>query len=259
MKKIIRKTPMKLSINNMLFVAGLAFAIAACSNGADEVIQPSELIDENDVELVTETVVEPFQAPAPETLPERPKPQVKQLSPDEEVDLFVKWDQNLRFLTASFVQTTWYDGVQVSRSRGSLAYDKANQLLRVDTLKANGTLDQSAITNKQEIYILDETGQKVTSLAWKDWQEGQPNKALFDFGNYADLLAKHHVIVRAPHQLTLMPKGGEKYTLYITLSPEDHFPTSIKIVSDLMVTQADLTSVQKNNPLGSSTFGGYFQ
>ena len=68
--------------------------------------------------------------------------------------------------------------------------------------------------------------------------------------NYADVFAEARAIVE-----------GEPYTLYLTLSEKDYFPTNIKIVSDLMVTEAKLTNTQKNAPLAFDTFraGGLFK
>ena len=99
-------------------------------------------------------------------------------------------------------------------------------------------------------------------MSWKEWQQGQPNQALFDFGNYSALLDRHVVQLRQEQQLpvlVLTPKNGEDYTLYLTLDKKDYFPTSIKIVSDLMVTQSDLTQIDKITPIDSATFGGLFK
>ena len=87
------------------------------------------------------------------------------------------------------------------------------------------------------------------------------NQALFDFGNYTALLARHNAALKEPYLLELTPKEGEKYTLYLTLSKEDYFPINIKIVADLMTTEAKLTDTQKNTPLSFNTFraGGLFK
>ena len=183
----------------------------------------------------------------------------QKLSSQEIINRFKQWDQNLRFLKTSFTQTMAYDGVPVNHSQGVLFYDKAHHLLRLDTLNESGQLEQSAITDKQTIILLDDAGRKIANLSWDEWQQGQPNQALFDFGNYTALLARHTVKFTAPNLLELTPKEGESYTLWVTLSEEDYFPVSLKIVSDLLVTQADLTNTQKNQPLELSVFGGLFQ
>ena len=136
-------------------------------------------------------------------------------------------------------------------------------MLRLDTLNNEGLLEQTALTDKKNILIFDDSGRQVTQLSWKEWQQGQPNQALFDFGNYTALLNRHEASLQQAENgspiLVLTPKEGEKYTLYLTLSKQDYFPTSIKIVSDLMVTQSDLSNTDKSTPLDTSVFGGILQ
>ena len=165
------------------------------------------------------------------------------------------------FVKTYFEQTTEYDGVPVSKSQGNLFYDRDKHMLRLDTLDIDGKTEQSALTDKEKILILDGQGNQITTLSWQEWQQGQPNQALFDFGNYTALLARHNAKLTDNNVLELTPKEGETYTLYLTLSPEDFFPQNIKIVSDLMVTEAKLSRIQKNEPLAFDTFrqGGLFQ
>ncbi len=186
-------------------------------------------------------------------------PQKEQVAERSSVERFKAWDKNLHFLKTDFTQITTYDGVVVSRSQGTLFYDQAKNALRLDTQDTDGTLIQSAVTDKKIIFILDEKGKEVSQLSWQEWQQGQPNQALFDFGNYTELLSRHNVKVIRPYSLELTPKEGEGYTLYLTLQPKDCFPQSIKLVSGNLVTQADLTNIQQNKPLPQATFGGFFK
>ena len=209
---------------------------------------------------------EPVPSAAPETKPAEPvkvetKADSKSLYPNEAVINLKAWDKKLKFLKTNFEQTTSYDGVTVSKSQGTLYYDKEKNLLRLDTLDSDGKTEQSAVTDKKQILILDGQGNEITTLSWQEWQQGQPNQALFDFGNYTALLARHNAKLQENNVLLLTPKEGEEYTLYLTLDKDDYFPRVIKIVSDLTVTEADLTNTQKNNTLPFDTFraGGLFQ
>lgn len=252
---------MKLSINKLLLTALLACFMAACS---DDKPQPAPVPEK------------PQQTAAP-AVPELPKPAVKKpvIKPKPQQQQNVtytaaqltarlkEWDKKLDTLSTLFKQNTSYDGVEVSRSQGALFYDKVQNFLRLDTFARTGETEQSAVTNKKEIIILDETGSKVTTLSWKEWQQGQPNQALFDFGNYTALVDKHNASVQSQNTdeavLVLTPKDGSDYTLYLTLSKRDFFPLVIAIEAELMLTRAELSDTRKNTPLGADVFGGFFK
>ena len=246
---------MKLFINSVcLFSIGAAL-LAGCSDSTSAP-SPAPATPEKteQPQPVRET------APQPTPVAQPTQPVSAKLTEQEVINRFKAWDQKLLFLTTSFTQTTSYDGVQVNRSAGTLTYDKAHQLLRLDTKNDDGTIEQSAITDKKEIIILDENSQQVTTLSWEQWQQGQPNQALFDFGNYTALINKHQVKMVKPNQLALTPLEGEPYTLYVTLSDTDYFPTELTIEADLLVTKATLTQTKKNIPFDSGTvFGGFFK
>lgn len=244
-----------------IFVALFTLWLAGCSaNKEDAALETQE---PELVEVIT-LAEGPVAAPQPavtqkvETSVTKPAAaKTPQYSSQELTTRLKEWDQKLRFLTTSFTQTTEYDGVQVTRSQGTLSYDKEHQLLRLDTLGQDGTVEQSAITNKKEIVILDDSGKQVTTLSWEEWQKGQANQALFDFGNYTALLNRHQVKLAKPNQLALTPKEGEMYTLYVTLAENDSFPTELTIEADSVVTRAQLTQTQKNKPLNLTIFGGF--
>lgn len=236
--------------------------LAACSAPARAVQPPAQ-----DQQPVTPAMVENT-APKSEEKPAvqmaqkpiaKPKPKAYVPSPDEVIERLKAWDKNLLFLKTAFTQVTSYDGIEISRSHGTLFYDKDRHLLRLDTLGASDEMVQSAVTDKKDLVILDDAGRTVLKTSWKVWQENQPNQALFDFGNYTALLERHNVKALRPNHFALTPKTGETYTLYLTLSPEDSFPTSLKLESDGMSTQADLTNIQKNTPLSKTVFGGIFK
>jgi len=235
--------------NNISLLLLVGILAGGCSDAPEQTAAPQE-----QVQL-------PAAEPTPTPVAALPAETATAATHSEQdlITQFKQWDQKLRSLKTAFTQTTEYDGVLVSRSRGTLFYDKAHSLLRLDTLGDEEQVEQSAITNKQEIIILDESGKQVTTLSWTDWQQNQPNQALFDFGNYTALLNRHQVKQIKPNQLALTPKEGEMYTLYVTLSQKDVFPTEIAIESDLLVTKAVLTKTQKNIPLDEAVFGGFFK
>lgn len=235
--------------------------LAACSATARAVQTPAQAAP--GTAAVAETV-----SPKPDEKPvvqvaqkpiAKPKPKAYVPSPDEVIERLKAWDKKLLFLKTSFTQVTSYDGIEISRSHGTLFYDKDRHLLRLDTLGTSNEMLQSAVTDKKDLVILDDAGRTVLKTSWKSWQENQPNQALFDFGNYTALLERHNVKAVRPNHFALTPKTGEMYTLYLTLSPEDSFPTSLKLESDGMSTQADLTNTQKNVPLSKTVFGGVFK
>ncbi len=265
---------MKLSINKFLLCAGACLVLVACSSKPEEQpVQKSTPKTQHKVEEITETpapkVTQAEQkqaAPKPQQASSKPAEKTisqttKTLYPNEVLNNVKNWDQKLKFLKTHFEQTSEYDGVPISKSQGTLFYDKDKNLLRLDTLSVDGDVEQTAITDKKQILILDGKGNEITTLSWQEWQQGQPNQALFDFGNYTALLARHNAVLKEPYLLELTPKEGEPYTLYLTLSEKDYFPTNIKIASDLMVTEAKLTDTQKNATLAFDTFraGGLFK
>lgn len=249
---------MKPFINNLLIGMSVGLMLAACSSKEEPqdqlpVIAETEIVQDPVLPATAQAVSAPVV-----TQEEKPVPST---SANQGILNVKAWDQKLKFLTTHFEQVSQYDGVQISKSHGALYYDKAKNLLRLDTLNDEDKPEQTAITDKQQILILDGEGREVTTLSWAEWQQGQPNQALFDFGNYTALLARHHVIEKEPYVLELTPKNGGNYTLYLTLSREDYFPTHIKIISDLMQTEATLANTQKNQPLAFDTFrlGGLFK
>ena len=181
-------------------------------------------------------------------------------TPKDYVACFSQWDTKLKTLQTNFVQTTEYDGVLISQSDGKLAYQKEGSKLRLDNTDGQN-ITQTALTNKKQIWILDEKGQEISTLSWNDWITGQPNQALFDFGNYAALMARHETSVfehkDARVLLRLKPKDKtQNYTLYVSINEADCFPISITIQSELMKTTALLTQQQVNQALPKDLFKG---
>lgn len=252
---------MKLFTNKVILFLTFVLWAGACSDAEKPLDTPATAQKE------TIKKVEAVQVPAKkEEKPKTQKAAVKKqetLSEEKAVQLLKAWDEKLSTLNTYFEQTTAYDGVLISRSEGFLYYDKNKNFLRLDTLTDGTTIEQSAVTDKKTIIVLDENGKEVTTLSWEDWQQGQPNKALFDFGNYSRLLTQHTVALESQNEkqavLALRPKEGEEYVLYLTLDKEDGFPQIITIVSDLMKTEATLSKTVKNKTLSDNIFGGFFK
>ena len=252
---------MKPCINKLFPAVCAALLLAACSdsNPTPQEPAPAAPAAQTDVQPAPKPAEPPVQ-PAPV---QKPQPAAPALSAAELTERLKQWDKKLAQLGTDFTQVTSYDGVEVSRSQGKLFYDRAQNRLRLDTLNPHGEVEQTAITDKKDIVILDENNQHVTTLSWADWQQGQPNQALFDFGNYTALVDRHTAAVKSQDGqtavLVLTPKEGNEYTLYLTLSKKDFFPQTITIRSELMVTRADLKNTHKNRPLPADVFGGFNQ
>ena len=277
---------MKQFTNKALCLLALCCSLTACSDKSTEqptsqennevtqeialpetAPQATQITDEIEAPKVAEILPaseqeKPVVAPEPNQTTAQPKAQRAPLTDEEIIARFQQWDNNLNTLETSFNQLSAYDGVEISRSQGNLYYEKKTPMLRLDTLTLDGTISQTALTDKKNILILDDQNQPITTLSWQEWQQGQPNQALFDFGNYTALLARHNTMVtqRTPVNtvLLLTPKEGEKYELYLTLDNHDYFPTEIKIVADLMTTTAALNDTRTNTDLDTAAlFGGF--
>lgn len=194
---------------------------------------------------------------AGQTASAAPQQAAPQAAQTDSLKAFAAWDKKLTTLNTAFEQITSYDGVVISRSHGKLFFQAQGQLLRLDTLNDEEKTEQTAVTNKKILRILDASGKEITAMPWAEWVNGQPNKALFDFGHYTALLQAHQATVfeSTPQRtvLKLLPKD-KSYTLYLLLDGKDFFPQSIIIESDLMKTQADLKQTVKNKPLAKNLF-----
>jgi len=267
---------MKAFINKTAVLLALAGCLAACS--PDAPATQEEKVEVQVVEEITpEAPLPPAQKPGAQ---DAPKEEIKTHSPaapqtatkaashtytaDELMGKLKKWEQNISTFQAGFNQVSSYDGVEINRSKGRLYYDFPAGLIRWEMRTKEDAIDQVGITNKKEIVILDDSLRPVTTLAWKDWQKGQPNQAIFDIGNYAQLADRHRVEVSAQDDekavLALTPTAGtEKYTLFITLSKKDFFPMAVALQAEDMLTTNELISVRKNEPLAADLFGGFFK
>lgn len=249
MKPFINKLP----LYTLLFVLLLVSPVAAKEKKQkkSKAVVTAEEINLEDVESLPAAQSVPSDA---ET--DAPVPSVASLKAAEELK---KWDGSLGSLETNFEQTTSYDTILISTSLGQLFYQKDCDCLRLDTFDVSGKIGQSAVKNGNDLTLLDEKGKKIADMKWSDWQANQPNKALFDFGNYKKLVDTHTTTIESETEkaitLKLVPKGKE-YNLYIALSKEDYFPRAITIEAELMQTKAVLTNVKKNVNLKTGLFEG---
>ncbi|WP_424246150.1 outer membrane lipoprotein-sorting protein [Elusimicrobium posterum] len=180
-----------------------------------------------------------------------------------------EWDTKLKNLKTDFLQSTYFEDVKLSSSKGRIYYKQAEGkkpvLLRLDQLDEEGNPSQIALTDKKDIKIYDANMQPVTSLKWSDWQSGQSNAALFDFGNYKNLINTHRTVeevtMETSTKLVLAPKDlkedQDDYRLTIVVSNTDYFPLSIELNMDGMRTVAVLEATHKNLGLEKNTFGSF--
>jgi len=177
-------------------------------------------------------------------------------SQKEVLQNFAAWDHKLESLKIDFSQTTGFEGTEISSSRGRL-YKSGNKI-RLDTLE-NGKVVQSAVTDKKIIRVFDGKGKAVTSLSWQEWLEGQPNKALFDFGNYEKVLKTHKVksfeSTAKGYKVTFEPADASDggYLLEFALS-KDCFPSAISVSNQGVKTETVLKDINKNVKLDKGLF-----
>ncbi len=191
---------------------------------------------------------------APAAIQAQPKNVLQQ----QVIAKFTAWDKNLKSLKTDYEQVTSFEGTEISSSQGRL-YKSGNNI-RIETLQ-NGKITQSAVTDKKIITVYDDKGEIVTSLTWQEWQASQPNKALFDFGNYTAVLKEHKIKefanTRDGYKLVLTPAqtdGKESYLLEFLLSAKDCFPVRISLSNEGIKTQTVLKNINKNVKLQERLF-----
>lgn len=160
---------------------------------------------------------------------------------------FSAWDKKLNNLFISFDQTTSFEDILISSSTGTLT--KENQNLILDTYE-NGKLIQRAFTDKKIIQIFDPQGNLITTTDWQTWQQAQTNKALFDFGNYEEILKNHKIkdFKQEDKNYLLVLEGQNAQDTYelTFLLDEKAFPKQIILQSQGVKTTTNLKEVKIN-------------
>ena len=173
---------------------------------------------------------------------------------EEVLKEFSSWDNSLENLSLSFDQQTSFEDILISSSTGKLVKEGENLIL--DTYE-NGKLIQRAWTDKKIIRIFDPEGNLIMTSDWQTWQQAQTNKALFDFGNYAQVLKDHTIksFTEQEENYLLVLEGNNEednqtYELTFLLDAKS-FPFQIILQSQGVKTQTDLKDIninQKNHP-----------
>ncbi len=165
---------------------------------------------------------------------------------------FSSWDKKLENLSLSFDQQTSFEDILISSSTGKLVKEGENLIL--DTYE-NGKLIQRAWTDKKIIKIFDPEGNLIMTSDWQTWQQAQTNKALFDFGNYAQVLKDHTIksFTEQKENYVLVLEGQneeDNQTYEITfLLDEKSFPVQITLQSQGVKTQTDLKDININKEI----------
>ena len=162
---------------------------------------------------------------------------------------FSAWDKKTNNLFISFDQATSFEDILISSSTGTLTKEEQNLIL--DTYE-NGKLIQRAFTDKKIIKIFDPEGNLITTSDWQTWQQAQTNKALFDFGNYAQVLKEHKIkdFKQEEKNYQLVLEGqNENDTYELTfLLDEKSFPIQITLQSQGVKTITNLNEIKINQP-----------
>jgi len=166
---------------------------------------------------------------------------------EEVLSAFAAWDKTLENLYVDFDQQTTFEDILISSNNGKLA--KEGQNLILDTYE-NGKLIQRAWTDKKIIKIFDPEGNLITTSDWQTWQQAQTNKALFDFGNYTQVL-KNHVVKSLDKQeedYLLVLEGQNEQDVYelTFLLNEKSFPKQITLESQGVKTITNLKDIKIN-------------
>ena len=165
---------------------------------------------------------------------------------------FVSWDNKLQSMSFDFDQKTSFEDILISANTGHLL--KEGQNLILDTFE-DGKLIQRAFTDKKIIEIFDPQGNLITTSDWQTWQQAQTNKALFDFGNYAQVLKEHKIkdFKEQEKNYLLVLEGQNEQDVYelTFLLNEQSFPVQITLASQGVKTTTDLKDIQINKNIKS--------
>lgn len=174
------------------------------------------------------------------------------------VEKLKAWDARLESLKADFTQEVNFKEAGLKQTiEGTLRYVKPN-LLRIEHLKPSRQL---IVTDKADIWIYKPADNQVVKTAWDAWRRTQDQNfsGILDFGNYAALAARNETTAAggkdgAPLTVTFTPRAAKNYSLRLTLSAEDGFPTEAELTVDSTVIRTRLTAVEKNAPVDKELF-----
>ncbi len=196
-------------------------------------------------------------APAPAKKP-APAAEAAETPEEKAIRELKAWDSRLDSLEADFTQEVSFTEAGLKQSiEGKLQYVKPN-LLRIEHIKPSRQL---VVTDKADIWIYKPEDKQVVKTAWEAWRKTQDQNfsGILDFGNYSSLTARNETKVEggkggAPFTVTFTPRSGAAYTLKLTLSATDYFPSGAELSVDGTVIRTTLTSVTKNGEIDRKIF-----
>lgn len=168
------------------------------------------------------------------------------------------WDSALETLKAQFTQEVHFTEAGLKQSiEGTLSYAKPN-LLRIEHLKPSRQL---VVTDKKDIWIYKPEDKQAVRTQWDAWRRTQDQNfsGILDFGNYSSLAARNEIKVSGggdgvPTVVTFIPRSGKGYSLTLTLSAEDYFPTEAELTVDGTIIRTRLGAVEKNGKIDKAVF-----
>lgn len=184
-------------------------------------------------------------------------PEQKKLSAKEVLAKLEAWDSKLNSLDISFTQEVWFKEADLKQTvEGNMQYLKPN-MLRVEHTAPN---KQIITTDKKLITIYKPDDRQAINATWDGWvrTQNQSFYGVLDFGNYSSLSKKNDYKVSGggcePYIITFTPKEGTKYSLEITLSQKDYFPSKAALTVGSAVTTTVIKKSSKNTTLDKAIF-----
>lgn len=203
-----------------------------------------------------------FSAPAKDSSSKEIKPAAtcsgkKKLSAKEVLAKLEGWDNKLDSLDIDFTQEVWFKEADLKQTvEGNMQYLKPN-LLRVEHTAPN---KQIITTDKKDIMIYKPEDKQAINATWDGWvrTQNQSFYGVLDFGNYSSLSRNNDYKVSGggcdPYIITFTPKEGTKYSLEITLSQKDYFPSKAALTVGSAVTTTVIKKTDKNMKLDKAIF-----
>lgn len=172
------------------------------------------------------------------------------------LDSLIEYDEFIDTLTIKFTQVNYFDDTKLSTNKGILYFDKKRDLIRVDSLDVFDELEQYAIANGKTIKIYDKKNKLITQTDWKTWYENQPNKFLFDFGNYGDILVYYKLTEHTDYHLEFVDLADKNQKVEFDLTKK-YFPKVIRVMGDDITNVIFLTKTEINESINKGVFKQY--
>lgn len=169
----------------------------------------------------------------------------------------------MKSLTTVYRQTIRMDeSGSVQEIAGVVNYSKPNRL-RIEYRKPER---QTLISDGKSLWVWRQETNQVIESSIESWKKSEPlAQGLMDFGNYAALLKRYDVsiaTVSSPGKdghrsasLLLKPRqAGTDFTLRLTLTTRDFFPTVTELVTGQISITSQFEQVRFNPPFSPEVF-----